>query len=341
MIDLRSDTVTLPTDEMRAAMARAEVGDDVYGEDPTVERLQEIAAAAVGKEAALFVPTGTMGNLIAVKCHTQPGDEVVIERNAHIVQFEMGGIAWFSGVLPRVLDGESGILDPDAVRAGIHTHVPYYRARTALVAVENTHNYGGGSVYPLETLAGIRQAADDRGVPVHMDGARLFNAAVAQGVPAREIARYADTLMFSFSKGLSAPVGSILCGSRAFIEQARRVRRVVGGGMRQAGVLAAAALVGLETMVERLAEDHENARRLAEGLAECPGIEIDPRRVRTNIVMFRQSRGAEACSALARDLKGCGVLVSQLTPDTVRMVTHRHIGRTDIDRVLTAVSEVL
>ena len=336
MIDLRSDTVTLPTDEMRAAMARAEVGDDVYGEDPTINRLQEAAAAAMGKEAALFVPTGTMGNLIAVKCHTHPGDEIVIDRYAHIVQFEMGGAAWFSGVLPQVLEGERGILDPARVRASIHTDVPYYRARTGLVCVENTHNYGGGSIYAREVLAAIRDAADERGVPVHMDGARIFNAAVAQGVPAAEIARYADSVMFCFSKGLSAPVGSVLCGTREFVERARRVRRVVGGGMRQAGILAAAALVSLERMVERLAEDHAAARRLAEGLADIPGLEVGPGAVETNIVMCRHAGGAQACAALVYGLKERGVLVSQLTPDTVRLVTHRHVGPAEVDAALIA-----
>jgi threonine aldolase len=336
MIDLRSDTITLPTDEMRAAMAAAEVGDDVYLEDPTVNALQEEAAAALGKEAALFVPTGTMGNLLAVKCHTQPGDEVVLERNAHIVQFEMGGMAWFSGVLPKVLDGPGGILDPDSVRAGIHQNVPYYRARTGLVSVENTHNYGGGTVYPLETLAAIYEAAHSQGVPVHMDGARIFNAAVASGVPAPVIARYADSVMFCFSKGLSAPVGSALCGTREFIEQARRVRRVVGGGMRQAGVLCAAARVALRTMVERLAEDHAMALRLAEGLAELPGVQADPAAVQTNIVMCRLARGPEACAAFVQGLRERDVLVSQLTPDTVRLVTHRHIGPTQVDQAVTA-----
>lgn len=341
VIDLRSDTVTLPTDEMRAAMAAAEVGDDVYGEDPTLNLLQEEAAAAVGKEAALFVPTGSMGNLLAVKCHTQPGDEVVIERNAHIVAFEMGGMAWFSGVLPRVLDSQRGILDPDDVRANIHTNVPYYRARTGLVSVEDTHNYGGGTIYPLETLAAIRRAAADAGVPVHMDGARIFNAAVAQGIPAAEIARHADSVMYCFSKGLSAPVGSVLCGSRELVEKARRVRRVVGGGMRQAGVLAAAALVSLRSMIDRLAEDHAMARALATGLAELNGVQVDPGAVQTNILMCRLNGGADACAVLVRGLKERGVLVSQLTPDTVRLVTHRHIGYNEVAAALDAFRTVL
>lgn len=341
MIDLRSDTITQPTEAMREAMARAPVGDDVYGEDPSVNRLQETAAAMLGKEAALFVPTGSMGNLIAVKCHTQPGDEVLLDRFSHIVQFEMGGIAWFSGAMPKTLDGRRGLLDPAEVQASIHTSVPYYRARTALVCVENTHNYGSGSIYPLETLAAIRAAAEHHGVPVHMDGARLFNAAVALGVAPAAIAQHADTVMVCFSKGLSAPVGSILCGTRAFVEQARRVRKVAGGGMRQCGVLAAAAQVALETMVERLAEDHHHARELARGLAEIDGVTLDLESVQTNIVVIRLQGGAPACVSLVARLREREILVSQLTPDTVRFVTHRHITAAAVAETLAAVAELL
>jgi threonine aldolase len=342
MIDLRSDTVTQPTKEMRAVMAAAEVGDDVYGEDPTVNRLQEAAAAAVDKEAALFVPTGSMGNLLAVKCHTQPGDEVVIERHAHILHFEMGGMAWFSGVLPQPLETARGILDPERVAGSIHHNVPYYRARTGLVCVENTHNYGGGSIYPLETLAVIYEAARERGVPVHMDGARIFNAAVAQGVPASRIAAHADSVMYCFSKGLSAPVGSVLCGTREFIDRARRVRRVVGGGMRQSGILAAAALISLRSMIDRLAEDHAMAKRLATGLAEHPAIDIDPDQVETNIAVWRLvGATAEDHVGLVGRLRAQGVLVSQLTPDSIRMVTHRHIDEAAVDAALDVVRETL
>ncbi len=341
IIDLRSDTVTQPTDAMRAAMASAEVGDDVYGEDPTVNLLQEEAARVVGKQAALFVPTGSMANLLAVKCHTQPGDEVLIDRNAHIVQYEMGGLAWFSGVLPQVLDGVRGVLDPDVVRANIQAHVPYYRMRTTLVCVENSHNHGGGSIYPLPYLKAIHEAASEQGVPVHMDGARLFNAAIASGVSAQEIAGHTDSLMFCFSKGLSAPVGSILCGTREFIDRALRARRVVGGGMRQAGHLAAAARIALSDMVERLAEDHTAARRLAEGLAEMPGLVMDPATVQTNIVICRHEGGAAVCEPLVRALKARGVLVSQLTRDSIRLVTHRHIGPLQVDAALGAIRECL
>ncbi len=346
MIDLRSDTVTQPTDAMRAAMASAEMGDDVYLEDPTVERLQEAAAAAVGKEAALFMPTGTMGNLLAVKAHTQPGHEVVLERFCHIVQYEMGGMAWFSSVLPQVIEGDRGILDPDQVRAAIHSDGPYYRARTGLVCVENSHNHGGGSLYPQEHLAAIHAAARDHGVPVHMDGARIFNAAVAQGVSAAEIARHADSVMFCFSKGLSAPIGSALCGSRELIEQARRLRRVVGGGWRQAGGLAAAAQLALDTMVERLAVDHANAKRLALGLARIPDIVLDPNGVQTNIVMFRLADqgavpGSLVCDGLMRSLKEQQILAIRWAHDTIRMVTHRHIGAREVDETLQACEESL
>lgn len=340
VIDLRSDTVTLPTDEMRAAMARADVGDDVYLEDPTVNRLQEETAAMLGKEAALFVPSGSMGNLLAVKCQARPSDQVVLERNAHILQFEMGGLAAFSGAVPLVLDTERGILDPEAVRAGLRTEVPYYQMRTALVCVEDTHNFGGGSVYPLETLARIREVTAPKSVPVHMDGARLFNAAVAQGVSAAEIARHADSVMVSYSKGLSAPVGSALCGSRALVEEARRLRRVIGGGMRQAGILAAAALLGIRTMIDRLAEDHVTARRLAEGLAEIPPVRIDPAAVETNIVVFGLD-SAGRCAFLVRALKERGVLAGQLSPESIRMVTHRHIGYNEVDSALAAIRGVL
>jgi threonine aldolase len=244
-------------------------------------------------------------------------------------------------VLPQTLVGARGILDPDEVAASIHHNVPYYRARTGLVCVENTHNYGGGSIYPQEALARIYAAARERGVPVHMDGARLFNAAVAQGLPAAEIAQHADSVMYCFSKGLSAPVGSILCGTREFVEQARRVRRVVGGGMRQSGILAAAALISLRSMVDRLAEDHATARRLAAGLAELPGVVIDPLAVETNIIIFRLAGGATACTALVAAFRERGVLVSQLGSDSVRMVTHRHIDAGAVDVTLSAAAEVL
>jgi threonine aldolase len=334
MIDLRSDTVTKPTEAMRAAMAAAEVGDDVYGEDPTVNRLQEVAAALLGKEAGLFFPSGSMANLTAVKCHTQPGEEVILDRYAHICQFEMGGMAWFSGLMPRTLEGHRGILEPDVVQSAIRRNVPYYVARTGLICVENTHNAGGGSVYPRATLAAIHQVAREAEVPVHLDGARLFHAVAAAGVPASRYAACADSVMISLSKGLSAPAGSVLCGGRDFIDSARRVRRVLGGGMRQAGVLAAPGLVALREMRERLAEDHAVARRLAEGLSALPGIEVDLEAVQTNIVICRPAGGAEPARRLVGLLRDEGVLVSQLSPETIRLVTHRHIGAAEAEMAL-------
>jgi threonine aldolase len=340
LIDLRSDTVTQPTEAMRAAMARAEVGDDVYGEDPTINRLESLAASRTGKEAALFVPTGTMGNLIAVKVHTQPGDEAVIERTAHILLFEMGGMAWLSGVLPRALDGRAGVLEPGEVAANLATDVPYYRARTGVVCLENTHNYAGGTVYPMETLAAIAAAARRARVPVHLDGARIFNAAAAAGVEPAAICEHADSVMFSFSKGLSAPVGSILAGSGEVIERARRIRRVAGGGMRQAGILAAAAIIALEEMVDRLPEDHAHARLLAAGLAELPGVLLDLQRVQTNIIIFRLAGGAAACERWVAASRERGVLCSQMTPETIRLVTHRHITTRDVDEALAVFKSI-
>lgn len=339
VIDLRSDTVTLPTEAMREAMARAELGDDVYGEDPTVNRLQEAAAAALGMEAALFVPSGTMGNLLAVKCWSEPGDEILLHEDSHIACFEMSGVAWFSGVLPRTVGGARGLLEPDTLRERVQYRPPYYRARTACLSVENSHNAGGGAVYPVERLRSIRALADEFELPVHMDGARLFNAVAALGVEASSIAAFADSVMFCLSKGLSCPVGSLLCGSRAFIERARRVRRVVGGGMRQAGVLAAAGLVALETMTARLVEDHRRARDLAAGLASIPGLRIDP--VETNIVCMRPAGGADDCRRAVSRLRERGVLVSQLSPENLRLVTHRHIGEVEVARALDALREAL
>lgn len=336
VIDLRSDTVTLPTGAMREAMAAAVVGDDVYGEDPTVNELQERSAAILGKESALFVPTGSMGNLIAVKVQTQPGDQVLIEENAHIVQYEMGGMAWISGAMPLALRSRRGILDPDEVREHLRAPSPYYRMRTALVCLENSHNHGGGAIYPPADLQAIGLAAREAGVPIHLDGARLFNASAACGVSPAELAAPAATVMFCFSKGLSAPAGSILCGSRAAINEARRVRRAVGGGMRQAGHLAAAALVALDTMVDRLAEDHASARRIAEALAPLPGLRIDLEGVQTNIVMVGHAGGAPACEKLAEALRDSGILVSRLTPSTIRLVTHRHIDAGAVERTIEA-----
>src|SRR5215210_4846520 len=337
MIDLRSDTVARPTPAMRRAMMDAEVGDDVYGEDPTVNRLQERAAEIFEKEAALFVPTGSMGNQIAVKLHTRPGEEVVIEERGHIYNYEMAAMSAVSGALARpVRSGDgSGILTWEEVRAAIHANnAPYYVARTGLVALENSHNLAGGSVLSRGRAEEICDGAHSLGIPVHLDGARIFNAAEALGETVAALARPADSVMFCLSKGLGAPVGSLLLGTREFVEEARRWRKLLGGGMRQAGVLAAAGLVALEQTPPRLAEDHANARRLAYALAELPGVKIDPERVRTNIVIFDVSgtgRAADRICARMRDEHG--VLCSGFG-DSIRMVTHYDVSRDDIEAAL-------
>ena len=285
VVDLRSDTVTKPTPEMRRAMAEAEVGDDVFGEDPTVARLERLAAERLGKEAGLFVTSGTQGNQVSVMAHTQRGDEILLDENSHIFNYEVGAPAILSAVQTRTLRGRHGILDPGEVRDAVrppNIHHP----RNTLICLESTHNRGGGTVYPLETLREIRRIAAERGLGVHLDGARLFNACVATGTPVHEAAAQADSVSFCLSKGLGAPVGSVVTGTRAFIDRARRARKMLGGGMRQAGVIAAAGIVALETMVDRLREDHANARLLAEGLARLPGVTIDLDLVQTNIVIL-------------------------------------------------------
>ena len=344
MIDFRSDTVTRPTPAMRRAMAEAEVGDDVYGEDPTINRLQERAAEIFGKEAALFVPTGSMGNQIAVKLHTRPGEEVVIEERGHIYNYEMAAMSAISGALARpVKSGDgTGVLTWDEVRAAVHAaDAPYYVARTGLVALENSHNLAGGSVLTRERTEEICDGAHALGLRVHLDGARIFNAAEALGETVADLARPADSVMFCLSKGLGAPVGSMLLGGRGFIEEARRWRKLLGGGMRQAGVLAAAGLVALEETPPRLAEDHANARRLAEGVAELPGVRVDPERVRTNIVIFDVSgTGLAADHICERVRESRGVLCSGFG-NSIRMVTHYDVSRADVDAALGALREVV
>jgi threonine aldolase len=339
-IDLRSDTVTTPTPAMRAAMASAEVGDDVYGEDPTVNRLEATAAARFGKEAGLFVPSGTMGNQTALLALTGRGDEVILEETSHIVNYEVAGMAVMGALMPRTLRGHYGILNPEQVRAAIrppNIHTP----RTACIAVESTHNRGGGTYYSLDVLAEIGRIGREHGIAVHLDGARIFNASVASGVPVKDLAAHADTVQFCFSKGLAAPVGSMLVGSRAVIDRARKYRKMVGGGMRQAGILAAAALLALEAMVDRLAEDHANARLLGEGLAEIPGIEIDLKRVQTNIVIFAVRSPAADATAFTRGLAARGILAHQISPDSIRLVTHKDVNRDDILTALAAAREIL
>jgi threonine aldolase len=344
LIDLRSDTVTRPTPAMRRAMAEAEVGDDVYGEDPTVNRLQERAAELFGKEAALFVPTGSMGNQIAVKLHTRPGEEVVIEERGHIYNYEMAAMAAVSGALARpVRSGDgSGVLRWEEVRAAVHANdAPYYVARTGLVALENSHNLAGGNVMSRERTGEICDGAHSLGLPVHLDGARIFNAAAALGETVAALASPADSVMFCLSKGLGAPVGSMLLGTRAFIEEARRWRKLLGGGMRQAGVLAAAGLVALDETPPRLAEDHANARRLAEGVAELPGVGVDPARVRTNIVLFDVTGTGLAPAEIRERVRvSHGVLCSDFG-DSIRMVTHYDVTRAEVEVALDALRQVI
>jgi threonine aldolase len=343
MIDLRSDTVTKPTPAMRRAMAEAEVGDDVYAEDPTVNRLQERAAELFEKEAALFVPTGSMGNQIAVKLHTRPGMEVVIEERGHIFNYEMAAMAAISGTLARPVKSAdaSGILHWDDIKAAIHANdAPYYVASTGLVALENSHNLAGGSVLSRARTEEICDSAHAHGIPVHLDGARIFNAAAALDETVAALARPCDSVMFCLSKGLGAPVGSMLLGRRAFIEEARRWRKLLGGGMRQAGVIAAAGLVALEESPAGLHEDHANARRLAEGVAELQGVSIDPERVVTNIVIFDIAGTARAADDICARLQTHGVLASGFG-SSIRMVTHYDVSTADIDAAIAALRDVL
>jgi threonine aldolase len=335
MIDLRSDTVTKPTPAMRRAMAEAEVGDDVYGEDPTVNRLQERAAEIFEKEAAIFVPTGSMGNQIAVKLHTRPGVEVVIEERGHIYNFEMAAMAAVSGTLARPvrsLDG-TGILNWEEIESGVHHGGAYYVAPTGLVALENSHNLAGGTVYTSARIEEISMRAHALNLPVHLDGARIFNASVALKESVAALSRPVDSVMFCLSKGLGAPVGSMLLGTREFIDEARVWRKTLGGGMRQAGVLAAAGLVALEESPKVLHEDHANARRLAEGLAEIDGIRIDPEQVVTNIVLFDVSETGIKADEISARLQERKVLASGFG-SSIRMVTHYDVSSADIDVAL-------
>ena len=337
MIDLRSDTVTLPTPEMRRAMAEAEVGDDVFREDPTVSRLQERAAEILGFEAALFVPSGTMGNQIAVRLHTRPGQEVITEARAHIYNWEMASMAAFSGCLARPVAAPRGILTWDLIEPALSPPV-YYRAPTGLVALENTHNMAGGTVMSADETQAVIRGARRRGLPVHLDGARIFIPATALGESAASLAAGCDSVMFCLSKGLAAPVGSLLLGSRGFIEEAWGVRKMFGGGMRQVGFLAAAGLVALNTMSSRLAEDHDNAQRLARGLADLSGCRVEPDSVRTNIVMLDLEHRSSL--PVLEELRAAGVLAVSTGPRQLRFVTHKDVARRDVDLALEAARRV-
>lgn len=338
-IDLRSDTVTRPTPAMRAAMAAAEVGDDVYQEDPTVNRLEARAAEIFGREAALFVPSGTMGNQIAIRLHTQHGQEVICEARSHIVEWEMAMAAAFSGCQLRTLPAERGILTWDLIEPHI-TGKHYHRATTGLICLENTHNMAGGTVTPLPVLEEVWAGAKERGLPVHLDGARIFNASVALGTGVRELTRGFATVMFCLSKGLGAPVGSMLVGSYDLMDRARLIRKGLGGGMRQAGILAAAGLIALEEGPQRLQEDHALARLLAESLAQLPSVELDLDAVRTNIVIFTLRNKGDAAALVAK-LKHRGILAGTVGRHSVRFVTHRDVNRAVCREAARVTAEIL
>lgn len=338
-LDFRSDTVTHPTPEMRRAMAEAEVGDDVYGEDPTINRLEERAAQIFGREASIFLPSGTMGNQIAIKIHTHHGQEIICEERGHIFNYEMATLASFSGCIVRPIYGEDGMLTWPEIKKRIAPGI-YYKAQTGLISLENTHNMAGGAVYSQDVADEICDHAHEIGLPVHLDGARVFNAAAALGRPVAQVTKKFDSVMFCLSKGLGAPVGSMLLGSKAFIEKARIYRKALGGGMRQAGVLAAAGLIALEKMPARLKEDHENAQTLAKGLEQIPGIKIDPRKVATNILVFNISATGMNTAEFSRKLAERNVLAAGIDPENMRFVTHMDVSREDCEAALSAIQEI-
>jgi len=340
-IDLRSDTMTRPTEAMRRAMAAAEVGDDVFGEDPTVNRLEEMAAGRLGKEAALFVASGTMANLVSQLAHCGRGDEIILGSLAHTFFFEQGGSAAVGGIHPRTVanqpDGKLALADIEAAVRADNVHFP----RSRLILLENTHNLCNGSPLEVDYMKGVGEIARRHGLKIHVDGARFFNAAVALGVDPKDLAAEADSVSFCLSKGLAAPVGSMVCGTRDFINEARRARKLLGGGMRQAGVLAAAGIVALEEMVDRLADDHANAKKLAQGLAQIPGLSIDPDQVPTNIVFFEVTRKGLTPQAFVQQIEVEGVRMLPAAAGKIRAVTHYHITSEDIDQALKVISKVM
>ncbi len=338
-VDLRSDTVTKPSPAMRQAMAAAEVGDDVFGEDPTVNLLQEKVAALLGKEAALFVASGTMGNQICLRCHTEPGDEVICEAGAHFLHYENGGIAALSGIQARIIVGERGVITAKQIQAMIRPPA-YYMPVTKVIALENTHNAAGGTIFPLPEIQAIAAVAQEHQLKMHLDGARLWNACAARGIAPQEYAAAFDSVSVCFSKGLGAPVGSAIAGSRTLIAKARRMRKMFGGGMRQAGILAAAAWYALEHQRERLHEDHRHARMLAESLATLPGVQIDLESVQTNIVIMDIARSRLDAAAAVAALQAEGVLVVPFGPRVLRAVTHLDVSRAGVDHALAVFRKV-
>ncbi len=341
MIDLRSDTVTVPTDGMRKAMARAEVGDDVYGEDPTVNRLQEMTATLLGKRAALFVPSGTMANQLAIRSQTQPGQEVIVESKSHIVRYEQGAAGALAGVQLHWVGGERGIITTEQVEAAIRPKDPH-SISTALICLENTHNAGGGTIYPLSTIEKIRSVAVKHDIPMHLDGARLLNAVAATTLPPASYAQHFETVSLCLSKGLGAPVGSLLISSDLqLIDRARRYRRMYGGAMRQAGILAAAGIYALERHVARLKDDHDNAKRLARILQQIPSVNIMPQHVETNIVIFKLNNQQRTATEIVAALREHGVLVNAIGERSFRAVTHLNISAKQIDEAGAAFVRVL
>jgi threonine aldolase len=338
VIDLRSDTVTRPTPAMREAMAQAEVGDDVFGDDPTVKELEAETAVLLGKAAALYTPSGTMANQLAIRGHTEPGDEILVEANAHLYYYESGAPAALSGVMCRCLNGQRGIFTGADIEAALRPADQHF-PRTRLVCLENTHNRGGGKIWPIREVQEVAASAKRHGLFLHLDGARLWNASVATGIPEREYAAHFDTVSVCFSKGLGAPVGSALAGPRDLMERLRRFRKMFGGGMRQAGIIAAGALFALRHHRARLAEDHGNARILATGLASIPGLELDPAETETNMVRFRvRSLSAQQ---LVERLRAQGVLVLAVGPDTIRAVTNLMVSAEDIRTAVATISEAM
>lgn len=336
-IDLRSDTVTMPTEEMRQAMANAEVGDDVYGDDPTINKLEKLAAEKVGKEAAIFVPSGTFGNQLALFTHTRRGQEVIIGKNNHIVVHEVGASAVIAGVQLRTLETINGVMNPKDVEKAIRVD-DIHEPETGLICVEEAH--GCGAVVPLETLKQIKKIAEKHSIPVHMDGARIFNAAVSLGVDAKEVAACCDTVMFCLSKGLSAPAGSMLAGSKAFIDKARKNRKLMGGGMRQVGILAAAGIIALEKMTARLHEDHENAKYMAEKLSEIPGVEVIKERMDIDMVFFTMGEDVIPEKVLVEKFLEKNIKINGSEDGEYRFVAHINVKKEDIDYVISCMKEL-
>jgi threonine aldolase len=339
MINLRSDTQTLPTEEMLEAMRSAPLGDDVFGEDPTVNRLEDLSAQKLGKEAALFVASGTMGNLCALMSHSRPGEEVLLEADSHTYYYEVGGFSALAGLSPRLIPGKNGIINIEQIKQSLRPKDLHFPS-TTLLCLENSHNRGGGTVYPIQSIDEIGQFAHEQGLKVHVDGARIFNAAVALKANVKELVKNVDSVMFCLSKGLSAPVGSMLVGDYSFIERARKIRKMLGGGMRQAGVLAAAGIVAIEKMIERLADDHANALFLAEELINIDGMRVELETVQTNMIYCDISQLKVPVAGFLELLKNKELLVSSVPPNRIRFVTNRHVSRRDIIEVVKIIRQV-